>query len=369
MHPPKFEIISGATLGEANLYSLTTENNRVLLDCGSMSSKSFDICLVSHAHLDHTEALPAVASKGKVLMSKETKGWLQKTGNKLTLAHIESDNVGLFKFQKKITFGDIDITPVSSGHISGSAMFVIETKKCRILYTSDFCVHTLPGVEPMMSADTLRKTFGKFDWLICESTLANYRVEENDLEENFRKLEAFAKTPGPSLIVSRRVGDLDLLFDTTPQFKYHENSGGKISHRDALHLLNAKNKIIVAGNLVKDSASAQLLESLLSNPNANIAFINGVQRRKNAIHLLRAKRRSKLKWGYFEGRLRARISGISLRNHVSQNEIIDFITTLRPPNAVLVHGPDSGRFRIARELKKHGINVSVPKSGDILDLE
>ncbi|GEM_PF-6308992 len=370
MEPPKFNIISGASLGEGNLYSLScpdltrpTQERRILLDAGvggpqlaqALNSPT-EVCFLSHAHLDHAIGVGEIANDLPVLMSKNTRIHLHQNG-------IESDNFQLFKFHKKYEYGDISVLPLPSGHIKGAAMFLLEAQRKRVLYTSDFCLHALEGVDAMSDLHE------GIDLLVCESALSNFRVDENDIQSNEEKLQAFCQESGPSLIICRTIGDLAWIQRLSPQFIKHENCGGTLRHRDALDYLNTEAQIIVGGHLEKDSASERMVERLLSNPKAHIALINGVQRTKGGAKLIRFKRRSKVSWNAYQGRLRARIMGISLRNHPTRDEVISFIKTIRPKETLLVHGPDSGRYGITKALKKEGIHCRVPSSGQCFELK
>jgi Cft2 family RNA processing exonuclease len=367
MDAPKFEIISGATLGEPNLYALSTKDHRVLLDAGTEYSGLADACFVSHAHLDHAIDVEKILSNfadqarkasrsttSPVLMSSNTKVSLSQNG-------IQTDTASLFKFHTKYEFGDISVTPLPSGHLSGSAMFLIEAHEKTILYTADFCLHEIEGVEPIHYPDR------NIDLLVCESSLSNLRIEDDDLLRNQEKIKTLADEDGPTLIVCRRVGDLSRIEKLAPHFLKHENCGGTLRHPDAVDYLKTAAKIIVAGNLANSSASNELASRMLSNPNARIILVNGVQRSKDGIKLIKFARRSRVKWGGYEGRLRAHLFGISLRNHPTREEVIDFTKSVGPKRVAIVLGPDSGRYAIAKKLSKLGYDTLVPTSGDMIE--
>lgn len=355
MDAPKFEIISGATLGEPNLYAISTDEHRILLDAGLDYAGTADACFVSHAHLDHAMDLEKIIRKVDVLMSGKTKSALHQNG-------MRSDTAEVFKFQTKYQFGDISITALASGHLSGSAMFLAESHSKTILYTSDFCLHEIDGVEPIELPET------KVDLLVCESSLSNFRIEDEDIRKNTVRLQEIVYQHGPTLIICRRVGDLSRIEKIAPEFLKHENCGGKLRHSDALDYLNTPTQIIVAGNLLKSSASNEMVCKLLSNPNAKIVLVNGLQRSKDGAKLMKFARRSRIKWGGYEGRLRAHVFGISLRNHPTREEVIDFTKRLSATRTAIVHGPDSGRYAIAKKLNKLGYETLVPASGDVIEL-
>ncbi len=353
MGPPKFEIISGATLGEPNLYAIATNEHRVLLDAGQDYAGPADACFLSHAHLDHAIDVEKILKKIPALMSRNTKDYLQQSG-------IQSDTASLFKFHTTYEFGDISVTPLPSGHLAGAAMFFIEAHEKTILYTADFCLHELEGVEPIQYPQT------DVDLLVCESSLSNLRIEENDLTINLEKLKKLTEEEGPTLIICRRMGDLSRVETVAPHFLKHENCDGLLRHSDAIDYLKTPSQIVVAGNLAPSSASSDLAYRMLSNPNAKIILINGVQRAKDGIKLMKFARRSRIKWGPYAGRLRAHVFGISLRNHPTREEVVDFTKSLSPKKVAIVHGPDSGRYAIAKQLSRLGFDSVVPSSGDII---
>ncbi len=355
MYPPKFEIISGATLGEPNLYALSTKEHRVLLDAGIQYAGKADACFVSHAHLDHAIEVEKTLREVAVLMSSATKDSLAQNG-------INTDTATVFKFHTKYEYEDISVTPLPSGHIVGAAMFLLEAEGKKILYSSDFCLHEIDGVEPIQYPEQ------NIDLLVCESSLSNLRIEEDDILKNNQSLKTLAEEEGPTLIVCRRVGDLHRVERIASEFLKHENCDGPLRHTDAMDYTNTGAKIIVAGNLNKSSASNALAAKLLSNPKAKIILVNGVQRSKDGIKLMKFARRSRVSWGSYQGRLRARVFGISLRNHPTREEVIEFTKTVAPKKVAIVHGPDSGRYAIAKKLSKLGYDTLVPVSGDTIEI-
>ena len=132
-----------------------------------------DALVISHAHLDHAGALPALfrSLHGVSIYSSEA------TPDILTALY--RDNFSSSRSRDIAAISDTFITQrygvpfrvkgltftfFPAGHIPGAAMTLIENERCKVLYTGDFCTFgqlTVRGAEiPRVKVDTL----------ICEST-------------------------------------------------------------------------------------------------------------------------------------------------------------------------------------------------------
>ncbi|HII72773.1 TPA: MBL fold metallo-hydrolase [Candidatus Woesearchaeota archaeon] len=176
-----------------------TSGHRLLLDCGlkittegteypigfedNKKAKDIDAVFISHAHLDHTGALPWLDHKGmdcQIYCTKGTKALTRilledafKVG-KISHQHLGYEQADIKKvlncmkrakvlesgtFNSEIKFEFFD-----AGHIPGSTTVMLESEGKRLLYTGD-----LKTKETLLHRAGYTD-FPKIDILICEST-------------------------------------------------------------------------------------------------------------------------------------------------------------------------------------------------------
>jgi len=195
---------------------LQTEGDRYLLDCGiKFTTDGFDYpanvfevgeldgVLLSHAHLDHSGALPMFEHYKMVCPIFCTHETLALTKillkDSYKIAHIQrlhpaygkTDITEVQKATTKVVFDKwykhrkIQFRFLNAGHIPGSAAILIETEGKRILYTGDFNTRKTELMEPADFGKAL-KELGPVDCLITECTYGNRRLPPRaDLEPSF----------------------------------------------------------------------------------------------------------------------------------------------------------------------------------------
>lgn len=191
----KFIALGGGNETGGSCYALKFGSSTIMLDTGLRYSSDYtqripdvtslysdwgldglwelDALIFSHAHLDHTGALPIFIRNlhgVSIYSSEATPDMLSAlyhdnffNGLKRDIASI-SDTFIPLKFGETHSVKDFSVTLYPAGHMPGAAMTLIENEDCKILYTGDFCTFdqfTVKGAEiPEMKVDTL----------ICEST-------------------------------------------------------------------------------------------------------------------------------------------------------------------------------------------------------
>lgn len=185
--------------------TVKTDKTQVVLDYGALIGdepgfpmhippKDLDAIILSHAHLDHSGAIPIFYIQGKMPLYTNN---ITTELNQLLIAdfiHLSSYYLP-FEFlelktmtrnSKNIEYnilqqvGDIAFQFKNAGHIPGSTQTLIETQGKRILYTGDF------NTIDTRLLEGAKMNYGDIDAVIIESTYANEdHTPRKDLERNF----------------------------------------------------------------------------------------------------------------------------------------------------------------------------------------
>ncbi len=182
-------------IGRSCIELETKKSTRILLDAGLKLTESLsefpvgmqnlseiDAVLISHAHLDHTGALPLFDHQGlycpiyATSMTKKLTKVLLEDAFKIgrfkheELGYFEEDIQKILNCVKRIRQKesgkvlDVNFTFYPAGHIPGSSTILVNADNKSLLYTGDI---NLQETQLMKEADT---SFGEVDVLITEST-------------------------------------------------------------------------------------------------------------------------------------------------------------------------------------------------------
>jgi len=168
--------------------------NRQSLDKTDLEFKepAFDAVFITHPHFDHTAHLQYLHPEIPIYLGETAKSILESTMEttnsfffteeqieKRDKTVIEPNKVETFRTGKKISVGEIEVTPIHVDHsVPGAYGFLVETSKGRIAYSGDLRAH---GNKPQMTEEFVRKS-EEFepDALIMEGT----RVSANETRKN-----------------------------------------------------------------------------------------------------------------------------------------------------------------------------------------
>ena len=191
----RFIALGGGNETGGSCYALKFGGSKILLDTGIRYSSDFslripdvtplytdwcldglwelDALIYSHAHLDHTGALPVFMRNlhgVSIYSSEATPDMLSALYHDNFFSSLKRDIASMsdtfitLKYGETHSVKDFAVTLYPAGHMPGAVMTLIENDECRVLYTGDFCTfeqYTVKGAEiPEMKIDTL----------ICEST-------------------------------------------------------------------------------------------------------------------------------------------------------------------------------------------------------
>ena len=206
-------------------FLLQSNGKNIVLDYGVLlrkdpvfplhiAPKDVDGVILSHAHLDHSGAVPlfSVSSETKTYCTKPTleiadlllRDFVkisQVTKNQYIPFEYDEitklkKNASTFDLNQKFNIDDIEVTFLNAGHIPGSASILIESEGKRIVYTGDINSTDMNLIEP---ADI---DYGEIDLLITESTYGNVNHRERSkIEEDFFEFANHIVENGGNLLV------------------------------------------------------------------------------------------------------------------------------------------------------------------------
>ena len=206
-------------------FLLQSSGKNIVLDYGVLlrkdpvfplhiAPKDVDGVILSHAHLDHSGAVPlfSVSSETKTYCTKPTleiadlllRDFVkisQVTKNQYIPFEYDEitklkKNASTFDLNQKFNIDDIEVTMLNAGHIPGSSSILIESEGKRIVYTGDINSTDMNLIEP---ADI---DYGEIDLLITESTYGNVNhIERSKIEEDFVEFAHHIVENGGNLLV------------------------------------------------------------------------------------------------------------------------------------------------------------------------
>ena len=220
-----------------------TEGDRYLLDCGiKFTPDGFDYpeqvfqvgeldgCLLSHAHLDHTGALPMfehyqmvcpifctaeTMAITRVLLKDSYKiahiQHLHPAYSKTDIVEVRNATTNV-EFDKWYKHRKLKFMFLNAGHIPGSAAILFEAEGKRVLYTGDFNTRTTRLMQPADFGAAMRQ-HGPVDTMISECTYGHRTLPPREaLEPQFREavrrvIDKRWLSPHPRLRGRSRTGD------------------------------------------------------------------------------------------------------------------------------------------------------------------
>lgn len=399
-------------------FELRTKESRVLLDAGlkiTEEQETFDdfptdienlrgihAVFLTHAHLDHTGALPYLNSLGlscpifctdmtkelaKILLEDSLKvEKLEKGGSSYQQKNIRHimELVEPVVYGRTFRFRDLEVTFHDAGHIPGSSLIEIKVSGKRILYTGDFntdASHLLDGAQFPPHA---------IDILITESTYGSREHPERDaLEEDFLShVESTLRFGGSVLIPAFGVGRAQeiLLILAKKKWDVPIYVDGMAKAVSTLFLQKADVKgsrelgsalseaIFVKGHAQRDAASKEQAIFITTSGMVNGGPVMSYLRHmhfdtKNAILLTgyQAKNtggRMLQDTGKIEidGKLidvRAQVKKYDFSAHAGKSGLLKMISTLKPKHLIIIHGELTGMKALAESVQVDKITMPI----------
>lgn len=400
-------------------------DDRFLFDAGIMIQKTgtmypeefplkkVEAVFLSHAHLDHSGALPYFYQRGMqrtifaTKMTKElavvllrdsfkveklTEGSVPYTEEEVTQA---LDLVTTVSYRTRGTFDDVKYTFLSSGHIPGSASICLEINKRKILYTGDICLN---DSKLLAKASYV---LDDVDIVITESTYGDRNHPSRKAEEKrfLTSVRTVIENGGSVIVPVFAVGraqelmmilaqeefDVPMYLDGMARLvsaillKKPETVRDGTAFREAckkfqfVKSLNKRKKaaqqqgiFVTTSGMVEGGPVLEYIKHLYTKKN-NALFATGYQDpESNGYKLLHGDKievdRQVISW-------KGSIDKFDFSAHADQKDLIEFIKKLHPKHVVIQHGDEEACLTLQRELQKvSNAEIHVPRLKEVLDL-
>ncbi len=372
-----------------------------------------DACVLSHAHIDHSGNFPFLYKNGvpttygteptrelsRLLIEDSMKvGKLNHQPPKFNKHHLKVmlEKYAAYEYGSEIDLGHFTLTFYDAGHISGSSVSKLESKKTgkKLVYTGDYKIEpqTIQG-----SADIV-----KSDILVTETTYGNREhPDREELEKKFvEDIKSVIDNGGTALIPSFAVGRAQELLAIIYKHKLIDyavidgmaRKATEISMRYPEFIRNkellqeAMKKVTWIGNqehrgsIVNGSNGASIIITTAGmltggpvlnyitklGPNSKI-FLTGYQvEGTNGRRLMDGKplvidghkEVIKTPWVYYD-----------FSAHAGKSDLFEYVRKSNPETVVCVHGDRKIAEEFAETLKIEGFKALVPKQGDSFTLD
>ena len=370
-----------------------------------------DVLLLTHAHSDHTGALPLLARESKlpekVYCTRATQeiAWIlfddaqrreqESESPEYDFTHIRETHrrmvLGAVEWMKPVQVCEgVTAKWIPAGHILGAAMIYIEGKRESILMTGDVSVAdqlTIPGRKV---PDWCRP-----DVMVMESTYGDRRHEDRADQETalirnvIRVIKVGGKVLIPAFAVARSQEVILVLKDTMERegipvyvdgmvrkvsdvYSRHINKTfyskfvqkvGSDEERDRISSVSGSPCCIIASSgMLNGGRSNYYAKRLAGDPKSLIAF-TGYQAEGTSGRKLQDERVLNLDGQEVD--VKCGVKKYSLSAHADQKQLTGLVENLNPNKCFLVHGDDDARKKLAESVRERSpaVDVQLPENG------
>jgi putative mRNA 3-end processing factor len=400
---------------------ISSKDQTMLLDCGvklglsteypiEPNLEKIDAVFISHAHLDHTGALPLFNKKGlnaKIFATEATKNiteLLLKDAYKIALhentAMYREENIknimNLFETKNlnaEYSSGKMKFKFFDAGHIPGSTSILFEIEGKKILYTGDI---NTKETRLLNAADT---NYGRVDVMICEGTYGD-KNHENRFETEKKFIAEIKKTVerGFCLIPCFAVGRAQeiALVLSNEDFSVPIHIDGMAdkatsvffrvpwSLKNSKELSEAAKKIEIVGSFEERKEAEHQCGIVI----ATSGMLNGGPVMDYLKHFLPEKNNSVLLTGYqadntngkmllekrqveIDGnimRAKCHVEKFDFSAHAGMNELHELIKKINPKKLILNHGESLSLKSLSLFAQENGIETIIPENGSEIEL-
>jgi putative mRNA 3-end processing factor len=375
-----------------------------------------DALFLSHAHLDHSGALPFFEHENLKcsiyttnLTWQITKKLLDDSYHIAQIQHIHSDyqkndiykvqdDVKIIKYNQEYLTDDkkVKFTYFNSGHIPGGASIFLEIEGKKIFYTADINTQTTNLMVPA----EVKKNLGDLDILITENTYGDRRHPDRKLSEKglLESIQKALQLGGTALVPVFGVGRsqeilmvlnslpkevpiyLDGMARTVTELILRSNDPN-LNKRQVLKSIFSRVKLVKAHDrekIAKQKGCVIVTTSGMIQGGPSVFYASQLIKQVNNYIILtgyqtkgtRGRSLFEDHLFYHQGKVKpvkCHIRKFDFSAHYGQDAIFDFIKKVPHKNLILQHG-DINSLETVRQYAYKNINskVFLPQIGKVL---
>jgi len=377
----------------------------------SVPPKEIKGVFLTHAHLDHSGALPLLYISGEVPVyatpvTFEATELLLNDLLKISEAFLPFEEAEIFRFKESsihikpgetIRVGtDITVKAFDAGHIPGSLSYVVEVEGKRILYTGDI---NTQETQLLKRADT---NYPKLDIAIVESTYAlrehpdRRKLEEDFIESVMEIVEGGGIVLVPAFAISRSQEILCVLYTYGFDYPIYLDGMAKKASRIFLKYPSYFRDYELFYNAHKKTRwvkGEKVRKRILKEPGIVIApagMLSGGSAVFYAEHILQDADNGVFLVGYqvpgTPGRMLLESGKLPVANdiisasaavkyfdfsaHCGRTQLLDLVRSFKGnPQVLTVHGEPDACISFAEEINEEvGLNTFIPERGETIEI-
>ncbi|MGB9787065.1 MAG: MBL fold metallo-hydrolase [Infirmifilum uzonense] len=410
-------------VGRSGILVELEDGKKILLDYGvslegeepqfplPVKPREINLVAVSHAHLDHSGAVPLLYISGspQLLMTPLTLSLsdllirdflkLSKYYVPYEYAEVEKamDNAILKGYNEEYDIDGITIRLSDAGHIPGSSMISIDTGSYTILYTGDYALH-----DTCLLRMGSKSEFSRADLIITESTYAEYDHPPRDwVEREFiNTVREVVESGGTVLIPSFAVGRAQEILCVLAKYDFPHRvyvdgmarAANDLILEDA-YLLRDPGLFEKAVDMARKIRDWNDRKKAVEEPSVIISpagMLHGgpsewymekiMEAEKNAVVFVsfaipQTPARQVLETGVFasptkKGNVKARIEWFDFSAHSGRSELIESIMISKnSAKFLLVHGEPEAEKTMAKHVEENGRMAVAPSLGEEVEIK
>jgi putative mRNA 3-end processing factor len=381
-----------------------------------------DALFLSHAHLDHTGALPLFEHFNMICpiftteQTRDLTNILLKDSYKIArIRHLHpayakpelkrvNSAIKITEFNKPYSFKNIEFKFLNAGHIPGSAMILIKVDGKKILYTGDYRVlstELMYGVEKDVDEHIANGDLKDVDVLISETTYGGRILNDRaSIEQQFLDMItevlkkgsvvipvfALGRAQDILMILSKRKWPVPIYYDglcIDVTKNILRNDSSYINKRQVLYdmfnkhadlikkekqrlkIINNRGIFLTTSGMLQGGPVLAYVENMWGNPD-NAILLTGYQCKRTNGQLLLDEGYIYLKgWKTY---VKCQVKKYDFSGHADDPQLRTFITKINPKNLILQHGDPENTLKVKEWAEQNtSCKVYAPKVGDTIE--
>ncbi|MEZ0345072.1 MAG: MBL fold metallo-hydrolase [Infirmifilum sp.] len=410
-------------VGRSGILVTLDDGRKILLDYGvslegeepqfplPVKPREVGLVAVSHAHLDHSGAVPLLYVSGSppLLMTSLTmtlSDLLIRDFLKLSKYYVPYEyeevrkaleNASLKGYDEEYDFNGVTIRLIDAGHIPGSSMISIDTGSYTILYTGDYALH-----DTCLLRMGNKSELANADLVITESTYAEYDHPPRDWVESafIATVKEVIENGGTVLIPSFAVGRAQEILCVLAKYNFPykiyldgmARAASELILNDAYLLRDPRlyekavqmarkirdwndrkkaveepSVIISPAGMLHGGPSEWYMEKIMENEKNAVIFVS--------FAIPQTPARQILETGIFasptkKGTVKARVEWFDFSAHCGRSELIESIRISKSSaKFLLVHGEPEAERTMSRYVQENGREAIVPSLGEEVEIK